>query len=124
MQSHLKLRKNPWTASPLFPVLTFTVGLLIGVGGIWLWTYRAMKQARTELETTTYHLNITKHELAKLQKITDLRKELDAHFTRILDANRKSDEVNNGENGKNKKVWKCNEFRKITSLLCQRMLCN
>lgn len=103
MQSQLKLRKTPWIVSPLFPVLTFVVGLLIGVGGMWLWTHRTVQQARTELETTTYYLKITKYELDRLQKIIDLRKELDTNLTKILDANRRSDEVNNRENGKNKK---------------------
>jgi predicted negative regulator of RcsB-dependent stress response len=103
MQAQLKLRKTPWTASPLLPGLTFVVGLLIGVGGVWLWTHRAVQQTRTALATATYHLNIAKYELDKLQKITDLRKELEANFTKILDPNRRSDEANNGEDGKNKK---------------------
>jgi len=103
MQSPLKLRKNPWTASPLFLGLTFVVGLLLGAGGVWLWTYRAVQQTRTELATATYHLNMAKYELDKLHKITDLRKELDANFTKILDVNSRSDEANNGENGKYKK---------------------
>jgi hypothetical protein len=62
-----------------------------------------VQQTRTALATATYHLNIAKYELDKLQKITDLRKELEANFTKILDPNRRSDEANNGEDGKNKK---------------------
>jgi len=112
MQSQLKLRKAPWTASPLFLVLTFVVGLLIGGGGMWRWTQKEVKQARTELETTTYHLNITRYELDKLQKITDLRKELDTNLTKILDVNRRSDEGNNAENGKNKKSMEVQRISK------------
>ena len=103
MHAQLQLRKTPWTASPLLPGLTFVVGLLIGVGGVWLWTHRAVQHARTELATATYHLNMAKYELDKLHKITDLRKELEAHFTQILEVTRRSEEATNGEHGKNKK---------------------
>ena len=103
MQSSLKLRKNAPTVSPLLPVLTCAVGLLIGAGGVWLWTHGVVKQARTALETTTYHLQISKYELDRFQKITGLRKEIDANVMQILDGNSRSDAVHNGENGKNKK---------------------
>ena len=118
VQSQLKLRKNPRTVSPFLSVLTFVVGILLGAGGVWLWQWRAVKQARAVLETTTYHLKIAQYELNRLQKITDLRKEIDANVTKILDGNRRSDEVNNGENGKNKKSMEVQRIGKnnISSL--------
>ena len=112
VQSQLKLRKDRKTVSPLLPVLTFVVGVLLGAGGVWLWTQGAVKQARAALETTTYHLQMAKYELDRLHKITDLRKEIDTNVTKILDGNRKSAEVNTGGNGKDKKSMEVQRMSK------------